>query len=73
MTRDEQGCRAVKRILMEGEIEKIYIQLVQGKTQNIEVLENVSCLRPCHTIAYRTSVCQRMKNITHTPVYADIR
>ena len=30
-------------------------------------------LRPCHTIAYRTSVCQRMKNITHTPVYADIR
>jgi hypothetical protein len=31
------------------------------------------CLRPCHTIAYRTSVCQRMKNITHTPVYADIR
>jgi hypothetical protein len=25
-------------------------------------------LRPCHTIAYRTSVCQRMKNITHTPV-----
>jgi hypothetical protein len=30
-------------------------------------------LRPCHTIAYRTSVCQRMKNITRTPVYADIR
>ena len=26
-----------------------------------------------HYIAYRTSVCQRMKNITHTPVYADIR
>jgi hypothetical protein len=22
---------------------------------------------------YRTSVCQRMKNINHTPVYADIR
>jgi hypothetical protein len=30
-------------------------------------------LRPCHTIAYRTSVCQRMKNIAHTQVYADIR
>jgi hypothetical protein len=29
----------------------------------------ISQLRPCHTIAYRTSVCQRMKNITHTPVY----
>jgi hypothetical protein len=28
----------MKRILMEGEIEKIYIQLVQGKTQNIEIL-----------------------------------
>ena len=36
MTSDEQGCRAMKRILMEGEIEKIYIQLVQGKTQNID-------------------------------------
>ena len=32
-----------------------------------------SILRPCHTIAYRTSVFQRMKNIAHTPVYADIR
>ena len=30
-------------------------------------------LRPCHTIAYRTCVCQRMKNITHTLVYADNR
>jgi hypothetical protein len=30
-------------------------------------------LRPCHTIAYRTSVCQGMKNIIHTPVYVDIR
>jgi hypothetical protein len=30
-------------------------------------------LRPCHTIAYRTSVGQRMKNITHTLLYADIR
>ena len=30
-------------------------------------------LRPCHTIAYRTSVCQRMKNISHTLLYADIR
>jgi hypothetical protein len=30
-------------------------------------------LRPCHTIAHRTSVCQRMKNITRTPVYAGIR
>ena len=29
--------------------------------------------RPCHTIAYRTSVCQRMKNITHTLLYAYIR
>ena len=48
MTRDEQGCRAMKRILMEGEIEKIYIQLVEGKTQNIEELENVSCLHRCH-------------------------
>jgi hypothetical protein len=38
----------MKRILMEGEIEKIYIQLVQGKTQNIEVLENVNCLHRCH-------------------------
>jgi hypothetical protein len=29
--------------------------------------ENLSsCLRSCHTIAYRTSVCQPMKNITHT-------
>jgi hypothetical protein len=27
-----------------------------------------SILRPCHTISYRTIVCQRMKNITHTPV-----
>ena len=27
----------------------------------------------CYLIAYRTSVCQRMKNITHTLVYADIR
>ena len=33
----------------------------------------IDTYRPCHTIAYRTSVCQRMKNITHTPVYADIR
>ena len=44
MTRDEQGCSAMKKILMEGEIEIIYIQLVQGKTQTIEVLENVNCL-----------------------------
>jgi hypothetical protein len=35
--------------------------------------EEYNILRPCHTIAYRTSVCQRMKNITYTPVYADIR
>ena len=34
------------------------------------VVPGNSRLRPCHTIAYRTSVCQRMKNITHTPVYA---
>ena len=38
MTSDEQGCRAMKRIIMEGEIDKIYMQLVQCKTQNIEVL-----------------------------------
>ena len=31
----------MKRILMEGEIEKIYIQLVQGKTQNIEYCNNM--------------------------------
>ena len=30
-------------------------------------------LKPCHTIAYRTSACQRMKNITHTVEYAAIR
>ena len=35
----------MKGILMEGEIEKIYIQLVQGKTQNIEVLYYVSRVR----------------------------
>jgi hypothetical protein len=28
---------------------------------------------PVTLLPYRTSVCQRMKNITHTPVYADIR
>ena len=33
---------------MKGEIEKIYIHLVQGKAQNIEVLENVNCLHRCH-------------------------
>ena len=35
--------------------------------------KDCSILRPCHTIAYRTSVYQRMKNITHTLVYADLR
>ena len=30
------------------------------------------CLWHCHTVAYRTSVCQSMKIITHTLVYAEI-
>ena len=30
-------------------------------------------LYPCHTIAYDTSVCQRMNKISHTLVHADKR
>ena len=29
-------------------------------------------LWPCHIIAYRTSICQRLKNITHTLIFAGI-
>ena len=30
-------------------------------------------LYPCHTIAYDTSVCQRMNKISHTLAHADKR
>jgi S-formylglutathione hydrolase FrmB len=65
-----QSSKNVSTIMFEG---KSYSETDLANLLNDKFVAVGSSLRPCHTIAYRTSVCQRMKNITDTPVYADIR
>ena len=43
------------------------------KTSYRNAFTTNSWLQPCHTIAYVTSVCQRMNKISHTLVHADKR
>jgi hypothetical protein len=77
MTRPASGKIAVEHVVETGRLCLSKDSTVQSSFEICKMLirfklEITFSLRPCHTIAYRTSVCQRMENITHTPVYAGI-